>query len=217
MQADRFTIKSQEALAAAARMARERRNPQVTPAHLLAVLLEAAPGNEATGATTTAGEGTGGVVLAVLAKLGTAIPALRAECGRALDELPRLGEGSSTEGGQPSAELLAVLRAAEKEAAELSDRYVSTEHLLLALAAEETPPARAGRALRAVGADRERLLQALAEVRGPHRVTDQSPEEKYQALERFGRDFTQLAEKGALDPVIGRDEEIRRVIQVLSR
>ncbi len=200
MQPDRFTIKSQEALAAAARLAEEARNPQVTPAHLLAALL--------------AGEEGGGVVVPVLRKLGTSLPALRAETQRALEELPRLGEGSTVEAGQPSAELTAVLRAAEKQAGSLSDQYVSTEHLLLALAAED---GRAGQALRAVGASLERLLQALAEVRGPHHVTDQSPEEKYQALERFGRDFTQLAEQGKLDPVIGRDEEIRRVVQVLSR
>jgi ATP-dependent Clp protease ATP-binding subunit ClpB len=150
----------------------------------------------------------------VLAKLGVSVPALRAECTRALSDLPRLAETSSTEGGQPSAELLAVLRAAEKEAATLSDQYVSTEHLLLALAAED---GRAGQALRAVGAAHDRLLRALAEVRGPHHVTDQNPENQYRALERFGRDFTQLAEQGKLDPVIGRDEEIRRVIQVLSR
>jgi ATP-dependent Clp protease ATP-binding subunit ClpB len=200
MQPDRLTIKSQEALAAAARLAQERRSPQVTPAHLLAVLLE---GDEA-----------GGVVVPVLTKLGTPLPALRTEAGRALEELPRLGEGSSAEEGRPSAELVAVLRAAETQAKELADEYVSTEHLLLALAEDK---GRAGQALRAVGASPERLKQALAEVRGPHRVTDQSPEEKYQALERFGRDFTKLAEQGALDPVIGRDEEIRRVIQVLSR
>jgi ATP-dependent Clp protease ATP-binding subunit ClpB len=197
---DRLTIKSQEALAAAARLAQERRNPQVTPAHLLAVLLE--------------GEETGGVVVPVLTKLGVSLPALRAEAGRALEELPRLGEGSSVEEGRPAAELVAVLRAAEAQAKELTDEYVSTEHLLLALAQDS---GRAGQALRAVGASPERLKQALAEVRGPHRVTDQSPEEKYQALERFGRDFTKLAEQGALDPVIGRDEEIRRVVQVLSR
>jgi ATP-dependent Clp protease ATP-binding subunit ClpB len=197
---DRLTIKSQEALAAAARLAQERRNPQVTPAHLLAVLLE--------------GEEAGGVVVPVLTKLGVSLPALRAEAGRALEELPRLGEGSSVEEGRPAAELVAVLRAAEAQAKELTDEYVSTEHLLLALAQDS---GRAGQALRAVGASPERLKQALAEVRGPHRVTDQSPEEKYQALERFGRDFTKLAEQGALDPVIGRDEEIRRVVQVLSR
>ena len=211
MQPDRLTIKAQEALAAAARLAQERRNPQVTPTHLLAVLSGTAGGG-------AAGEEAGGVVVPMLTKLGVSLPALRAECSRALEELPRLGEGSSTEGGQPSAELLAVLRAAEKQARELSDEYISTEHLLLALAGEEErPSSRAGRALRAVGASPERLLQALAEVRGPHRVTDQNPEEKYQALERFGRDFTKLAEQGSLDPVIGRDEEIRRVIQVLSR
>jgi ATP-dependent Clp protease ATP-binding subunit ClpB len=197
---DRLTIKSQEALAAAARLAQERRNPQVTPAHLLAVLLE--------------GEEAGGVVVPVLTKLGVSLPALRAEAGRALEELPRLGEGSSVEEGRPAAELVAVLRAAEAQAKELTDEYISTEHLLLALAQDS---GRAGQALRAVGASPERLKQALAEVRGPHRVTDQSPEEKYQALERFGRDFTKLAEQGALDPVIGRDEEIRRVVQVLSR
>jgi ATP-dependent Clp protease ATP-binding subunit ClpB len=221
MQADRFTIKSQEALATAMQLAQGRRNPQVTPAHLLAVLLEMDAAGAGPGVAGAGGgdgsSGPGGVVLPVLAKLGTSVPALRAEADRALEELPRLAEGSSTEGGQPSSELTAVLRAAEKEAAELSDRYVSTEHLLLALAAEKTPPARAGQALRAVGASRERLLQALSEVRGPHRVEDQSPESRYQALERFGRDFTQLAERGKLDPVIGRDEEIRRVIQVLSR
>ncbi|HEY3759904.1 MAG TPA: Clp protease N-terminal domain-containing protein [Solirubrobacteraceae bacterium] len=193
MQADRLTIKSQEALAAAVRVAQARRNPQVTPAHLLAVLLET--GIEAaenpSDASSASGSGAGGVVLPVLAKLGTSLPALRAETSRALEELPHLSESSSTEGGQPSAELTAVLQAAEQEAHQLSDQYVSTEHLLLALAEDKSP---AGRALRAVGASRERLLQALAEVRGPHRVTDQSPEEKYQALERFGRDFTQLAE-----------------------
>ncbi len=114
----------------------------------------------------------------------------------------------------PSSELTAVIQAAEGEAQALSDQYVSTEHLLLALSADQ---GRAGAALRSVGASRERLLQALVEVRGSHRVTDQAPEEKLEALERFGQDLTQLAEQGKLDPVIGRDEEIRRVIQVLSR
>jgi ATP-dependent Clp protease ATP-binding subunit ClpB len=227
-----MTIKSQEALAAAARLAQERRNPQVTPAHLLAVLTTAFGGGTqsergapATGgqagagpagasATSSPAEAAGGVVVPVLTKLGVSLPALRAETSRALEDLPRLGEGSSSEGGQPSAELLEVLRAAERHAKDLADEYVSTEHLLLALAQDRS---RAGQALRAVGASSERLRQALAEVRGPHRVTDQSPEEKYQALERFGRDFTKLAEQGRLDPVIGRDEEIRRVVQVLSR
>ncbi|HEY1457540.1 MAG TPA: ATP-dependent chaperone ClpB [Solirubrobacteraceae bacterium] len=199
MQADRFTIKSQEALAAAARSAQERGNPQLTPLHLLAALLDA---------------GEEGVVLPVLGKLGVAIGVLRKELEQALEGLPTLAKESSPESTQPSAELMAVLRAAEREAQDLSDQYVSTEHLVLALADEKGA---AGQVLRSAGATREQLLQALAEVRGPHRVTDQSPEDKYQALERYGRDFTKLAEQGALDPVIGRDEEIRRVIQVLSR
>jgi ATP-dependent Clp protease ATP-binding subunit ClpB len=206
MQSDRFTIKSQEALAAAGQLAHERRNPQVTPAHLLAVLLEA-------GSASVPSDGAGGVVLGVLAKLGAPVAEIRAACNQALDELPTLGPGGSPD-PQPSSELGAVLREAEREAGKLSDQYISTEHLLLALSAEKGP---AGEALRGAGATRERLLEALAEVRGPHRVTDQSPEEKYQALERFGRDLTQMAEQAKLDPVIGRDEEIRRVIQVLSR
>jgi ATP-dependent Clp protease ATP-binding subunit ClpB len=200
MQPDRFTIKSQEALAASGRLAEERRNPQLTPAHLLAVLLEQGDG--------------GGVVLPVLAKLGAPASSIRAQVNVALEQLPTLGEGSADSAPGPAAELVSVLRAAEREAGALSDQYVSTEHLLLALAAEKGP---AGEALRAAGATRDRLLEALSEVRGAHRVTDQNPEDKYQALERYGRDLTQAAEQGKLDPVIGRDDEIRRVIQVLSR
>ena len=109
---------------------------------------------------------------------------------------------------------MSVLRAAEREMRQLKDEYVSVEHLLLAIAGHDGP---AGKALRAVGATRDRLLQALADVRGSHRVTDQSPEDKFKALEKFGRDLTESAREGLLDPVIGRDEEIRRVIQVLSR
>jgi ATP-dependent Clp protease ATP-binding subunit ClpB len=208
MQPDRFTIKSQEALAAAARMAQEAPNPQVVPVHLLAALLAGATGEESSSAAA------GGVVLPVLAKLGVELPALRAEVERALDELPKLSASSSPPATQPSAELTAILGAAEEQARKLSDQYVSTEHLLLALAGEK---GRAGAALRSVGASPERLLAALGEVRGPHHVTDQSPEDKYQALETYGRDLTEIAEQGRLDPVIGRDEEIRRVIQVLSR
>jgi ATP-dependent Clp protease ATP-binding subunit ClpB len=214
MQADRFTIKSQEALASAARLAEGRRNPQVAPPHLLAALLAEAERPQAAGPAPSA-ETPGGVVLPVLAKLGIQVAPLRQSVEQALGELPVLGEGASGDAvAQPGSELLAVLRAAEREAGALGDQYVSTEHLLLALAADNGP---AGRALKAAGATREQLLQALAEVRGPGRVTDQSPEEKYEALERFGQDLTKLAEQDKLDPVIGRDEEIRRVIQVLSR
>jgi ATP-dependent Clp protease ATP-binding subunit ClpB len=210
MQADRFTIKSQEALAAAGRLAEERRNPQLTPLHLLAALIAQAPA----GAGAPSAEAPGGLVLGVLAKLGADAQALRTTVDEAIGQLPVQSSGSSEAGAQPGSELLAVLRAAESQAGKLGDQYVSTEHLLLALAEDKST---AGRALASVGATPERLLTALSEVRGSARVTDQAPEEKYEALERFGTDLTQAAEQGKLDPVIGRDEEIRRVIQVLSR
>jgi len=196
MQADRFTIKAQEAIAAAGQLAERRRNPQVTPEHLLSVLLEQ----------------DGGVVVGVLAKLGADTSALRGEVNALLDAMPTLTAGGEAAG--PSSELVRVLREGEEEMRRLKDEYVSTEHLLLALAAH---PSRAGDALRAAGANKVRLAKAIGEVRGPHRVTDQSAEDKYQALEKFGRDLTAEAEQGKLDPVIGRDDEIRRVIQVLSR
>jgi len=196
MQADRFTIRAQEALATAARLAAERRNPQLTPEHLLAGLLEDREG----------------IVLAVLRKLGADPATVTRQVEAGLAGLPVLAGAS--EGGGASSELTGVLRRAETQARTLGDDYVSTEHLLLGLSGQ---PGRAGDALRTVGANSDRLLAALAEVRGPHRVSDQNPEERYQALERYGRDLTQAAEDGKLDPVIGRDDEIRRVIQVLSR
>jgi ATP-dependent Clp protease ATP-binding subunit ClpB len=198
MQPDRFTIKSQEALQAAQRLADERRNPQTTPEHLLAVLLEQ----------------DGGVVAPVLRKLGVDPGAVRQALGPALDALPTLSGGASPEPSGGSSELVQILRDAEGEMRDLKDEYVSTEHLLLALAKH---PGKAGEALRSTGASRDELLKALEEVRGSHRVTDQNPEDKFQALERFGRDLTEAAAQGKLDPVIGRDDEIRRVIQVLSR
>jgi ATP-dependent Clp protease ATP-binding subunit ClpB len=195
MQADRFTIKTQEALQAALALAPARRHAQVTPLHLLAALLDQE----------------GGIVVPVLGKIGVAPDALRTDVDAALIALPTLASAAEP---TTSPELLAVLRTAEREMRDLKDEYVSVEHVLLALAKDDTP---AGNALRAAGASRERLLQALADVRGSHRVTDQSPEEKIQALERYGRDLTEAARDGELDPVIGRDDEIRRVIQVLSR
>jgi len=197
MQADRFTIKSQEALEAAQRLAAERRNPQTLPEHLLAVLLEQ----------------DGGVVVPVLRKLGVEPGAVRATLNPALDALPRLtSTGAEPTGG--SNELVAILRAAEDEMRNLGDSYISTEHLALALAASQGT---AGEVLRSTGANHDALLQALQEVRGSHKVTDQSPEDKFRALEKYGRDLTEAAAQGKLDPVIGRDDEIRRVIQVLSR
>ncbi|HVW16689.1 MAG TPA: ATP-dependent chaperone ClpB [Solirubrobacteraceae bacterium] len=191
MQADRFTIKSQEALRAALDLAAERRHAQVAPDHLLSALLDQADG----------------IVDPVLRKVGASIDALRSDVRAAIDALPTL---SSPAEPTTSPELMGTLRAAEREMRELKDEFVSTEHLLLALAEQVE-------ALKRNGADRETLRRAIAEVRGSHRVTDQSPEDKIQALERFGRDLTEAAQDGKLDPVIGRDDEIRRVIQVLSR
>jgi ATP-dependent Clp protease ATP-binding subunit ClpB len=191
MQADRFTVKSQEALAAAQRLAGARRNSEVVPQHLLVALLEQE----------------GGIVVPVLERAGASTETVRRTANAALDALPTVtGEPSATPA--IGAALIEALKAADDEARAMGDEYVSTEHLLLALAADPQVD---------VGASREQVVEAVAEVRGPHRVTDQNPEEKYQALEQFGRDLTAVAEQGKLDPVIGRDDEIRRVIQVLSR
>ncbi len=191
MQADRFTVKSQEALAAAQRLAGARRNSEVVPQHLLVALLEQE----------------GGIVVPVLERAGASTESVRRAANAALDALPTVtGEPSATPA--IGAALIEALKAADDEARGMGDEYVSTEHLLLALAADPQVD---------VGASREQVAEAVAEVRGPHRVTDQNPEEKYQALEQFGRDLTAVAEQGKLDPVIGRDDEIRRVIQVLSR
>jgi ATP-dependent Clp protease ATP-binding subunit ClpB len=190
MQADRFTIKSQEALAAAQRLAGARHNPEVTPQHLFVSLLEQ----------------DGGIVVPVLRRAGADPERVRRRVNEALDGLPTVtGEATAPALGQ---DLIRLLQAADDEARGLGDEYVSTEHLLLALAAEPAIDA---------GATRDQLAEAVEQVRGPHRVTDQNPEDRYQALERFGRDLTEQAESGKLDPVIGRDDEVRRVIQVLSR
>src|SRR5829696_4847686 len=191
MQLNRFTIKSQEAIAAAQSLAGARANPEVVPAHLLLVLLEQE----------------GGIVVPVLRRAGADPNRVRSRANEALAALP-------TVAGEPSAapsigrELTEVLERADREARGMGDEYVSSEHLLLALAAEPDLD---------TGASRDQLAEAVMAVRGPHRVTDQNPEEKYQALETYGNDLTQAAEAGKLDPVIGRDDEVRRVIQVLSR
>jgi len=190
VQPDRMTIKSQEALAAAQRLAAARGNPQIAPHHVLLALLEAE----------------GGVVAPVLRRAGAEPEGVRRRGNEALDRLPTATGATQ----QPTVDHATgeVLRRAEEEARGMGDEYVSTEHLLLALAADPYVD---------VGATRDQFAEAVAAVRGPHRVTDQSPEDRYQALERYGRDLTEAAESGKLDPVIGRDDEIRRVIQVLSR
>src|SRR5829696_3517412 len=192
MQLDRFTTKSQEALQAAVGLAASRRNTEVQPEHLLAVLLEQGDG----------------VIPPVLRKVGTSPDEIRRVVNAALDDLPTITAGAREPAN--ARELLDVLRGAEREAGKLRDEYISTEHLLLALS--EAPGA-AGDALPKT----DLLRDAVAEVRGSHRVTSENPEDTFEALEKFGRDLTAEAVEGKLDPVIGRDEEIRRVIQVLSR
>src|ERR671915_481185 len=191
MHTDRFTVKSQEALAAAQRLAGARRNPQVAPQHLLVALLEQE----------------GGIVVPILRRANADPEAVRRRANEALDSLPTVS-GDATAAPALGRDLLELLRQADDEARGMGDEYVSTEHLLLALASDPKID---------VGAARDQLAEAVQQVRGPHRVTDQNPEDRYQALERFGRDLTEAAEQGKLDPVIGRDDEIRRVVQVLSR
>jgi len=187
---DRFTEKSQEALSAAVSLAAERGQQGVEPEHLLLALLA----QEA------------GLARPLLRAAGADPGALEAETGSAVDRFPRVSGGAEP---YLSPALRKVLEAAAGQAEQLKDEYVSTEHLLLAMA--PLPP------LTAAGVTRDALLDALRKVRGNQRVTDQNPESKYEALEKYGRDLTALAAAGKLDPVIGRDDEIRRVIQVLSR
>ena len=195
MQADKFTTRSHEALTVASGLAERRNNPEILAEHLLAAMLEQ---DES-------------IVPRVIAKVGAQPAAVRGEVNAALDALPQLGAAAEA---RFSREARDVIRAAEDEAGALRDEYISTEHLLLGIAASDGA---AGQALRREGATRDALLKAIEAVRGPHRVTSQDPEERYQALEKFGRDLTAEAEDGKLDPVIGRDDEIRRVIQVLAR
>jgi ATP-dependent Clp protease ATP-binding subunit ClpB len=192
-----MTIKGQEAFRDALEEARRRGNPVVNDAHLLLVLLQQPEG----------------VVQPLLQKAGDVHTRLLDEIEREIQRFPRQ-EGSGTE-PTFSRELHRVFDRAEADARKMGDAYASTEHLLLALAEEKGTGARTLLSAQGVAADA--LRQALAEVRGAHRVTDQSPEEKYQALERYTRNLTDLARRGKLDPVIGRDEEVRRVMQVLSR
>ena len=193
---DRLTIKGQEAFRDAAEEARRRGNPVTNDAHLLAALLAQPEG----------------VVQPLLQKAGLNVTALTEAVGR---ELARFPKQSGEAEPAFSREVNKVFDRAEQEAKKLGDAYVSTEHLLLALADEKGTTAR--QLLTDAGVNADDLRQALESVRGSHRVTDQSPEEKYQALERFTRNLTEQARSGKLDPVIGRDEEVRRVMQVLSR
>jgi ATP-dependent Clp protease ATP-binding subunit ClpB len=196
MQFDKLTLKSQEAVQRSQAIASERSHNRVESVHLLAALLEQKEGTTAP----------------ILEKLGASIERIRQGVETSLGEFPRVS-GPTQAQLAPSA--VAVLDAAWSQAEALKDEYVSTEHLLLALA--ENSRDRAGDLLRVEGGTRENILEALKAVRGSARVTDQDPESKYDALSKSGRDLTEVARRGKLDPVIGREEEIRRVVQVLSR
>ncbi|MFP5314201.1 ATP-dependent Clp protease ATP-binding subunit ClpB [Arthrobacter subterraneus] len=193
----KFTTKSQEALSASATNASTAGNPQVEPAHLLKALMDQRDG----------------VAVALLTATGVGADSVSVKASTAIKAMPA-SSGSSVAQAQFSRPMLQVIAAAQQEAESLGDTYVSTEHLLLGIAADSGA---AGRILREEGASREALLAALPGVRGDRRVTSPDPENTFQALEKFGVDLTEIARSGKLDPVIGRDTEIRRVVQVLSR
>jgi ATP-dependent Clp protease ATP-binding subunit ClpB len=196
MRLDKLTIKAQEAIQAAQSLADQHEHQAVEPEHLLAALLQQREG----------------VVAPILAKLGARADAVQHQVEGELARMPKVRGG----GGQYLGERLRVtLDHAQREAERLKDEYVSTEHLLIAIAHDRDGVA--GKALAAAGVTPDAIYKALVDVRGTQRVTDTNPEDKYQALQRYSRDLTEAARKGKLDPVIGRDEEIRRVVQVLSR
>jgi ATP-dependent Clp protease ATP-binding subunit ClpB len=194
---NKFTRKTGEAVGAAQALAREQNHSQVTPEHLLAALLGQPES----------------VVLPVLERLGVAPKAIRDRAEEALARQPHV-YGQTAQEARMSSDAFRVLEGADAQRTDLGDDYLSTEHVLLAMT-EVTGGV--GDLLRGLGVTHDAVLEALKSVRGSHRVTSENPEEQYQALERYGRDLTEDARKGKLDPVIGRDEEIRRVIQVLSR
>jgi ATP-dependent Clp protease ATP-binding subunit ClpB len=196
LNSERLTIKSAEAIQSAIAEASRRGNPSLEDLHILNALL----GQDET------------VVTPILQKVGVSIPRLQESLVRGLDRLPKQTGGSSP---TVSRELNQIFDVAQAQATVLKDEYVSTEHLLLGLAGVKGSTTRD--LLAEQGASLDELKEALEAVRGSHRVTDQTPEQKYRALERFTKDLTDVARRGKLDPVIGRDEEIRRVVQVLSR
>ena len=193
---DKLTLKGQEALQSAQSHAQEKGNPQVTPEHLLWALMEQKEG----------------VVLPILQKLGVNLQTIARELANLVAKLPKV-QGQAELYISPS--LNRILEEAFKEADQFKDEYVSTEHLLLALSHAKGEAV--GRLLQSHGVTKDAILKVLVSIRGTQKITDQNPEEKYQALQRYTRDLTELARKGKLDPVIGRDDEIRRVIQILSR
>ncbi len=198
---DKFTIKSQEAIQKANELAGQNGNPEMLPLHLLAALLQDREG----------------IVVPVLTKLGANAASLEAQITERIGRLPKVSGGAQQ--AHLSSAMSKVLDQAFKEADKFKDEYVSAEHLLLAMTGNEAKDKNneVQALLAGVGATYDAILKALTAVRGSQRVTDQNPEGKYQALERYAKDLTELARKGKLDPVIGRDDEVRRVVQVLSR
>jgi ATP-dependent Clp protease ATP-binding subunit ClpB len=197
MNFNKFTIKSQEAVQNAQEIASSYSNQIIEPEHLLAALVQD-------------GEG---VVVPLLQKLGANVNYLKIKINEAVEKLPKV-QGSGLGNQNLSPALNQIFESAQKEAQQLKDEYISTEHLLLALLQAQSV---AGKLLADQGVTKVGIYKALKEVRGSQRVTDQTPEDKYQSLQRFGRDLNELARKGKLDPVIGREDEIRRVLQVLLR
>ncbi len=195
MRLDKFTLRAQEAIQAAIELAERNQNQQVEPEHMLAVMLEQPEG----------------IVRPLLGKLAVNVPVVLNDVQAGAARFPRV------QGGQQyfSARLSQILTAAQTQAESMKDEFISTEHLLVALADEKD--GESGKILRQHGVKREDLIKVIEQIRGGSRITDQNAEQNYQALSKYARDLTDLARKGKLDPVIGRDDEIRRTIQVLSR
>jgi ATP-dependent Clp protease ATP-binding subunit ClpB len=197
MNFNKFTIKSQEAVQNAQEIAQSYGNQEIEPEHLFAALLQDAEGT----------------TVPILQKVGANVNYLKIKAIELIEHLPKV-QGAGASDQHLSSSLSDLFTGAQKEASQLKDEYVSTEHLLLALLGKDS---KASKLLRDQGVSKDAVYKALKEIRGTQRVTDQTPEDKYQSLEKFGRDLNELARKGKLDPVIGREDEIRRVLQVLSR
>jgi ATP-dependent Clp protease ATP-binding subunit ClpB len=197
MNRDRFTIRAQEAIDNASKLAERYQNQQIEPEHVLVSMLES---NE-------------GVIKPILEKIGLRPQMILSELNEAIKKFPKVT--STTQERFFSSRLFNIFTSAQKEADKLQDAYISTEHLLLAMAEEKDGAS--GRILRQQGVSNKELIKVLEQFRGGEKIVDQDPESRYQSLTRYGRDLTELARLGKLDPVIGRDDEIRRVVQVLSR
>jgi ATP-dependent Clp protease ATP-binding subunit ClpB len=198
MRFDKFTIKSQELIQNAQSLASSKNHQQIEPEHLLSTMLKE----------------TEGIARAMLDKLGVSTNDISRELSNAIDKLPKVS-GSTVGDAYISPRTKGVLDAAFSEAAKMKDQYVSIEHIFLAISDEKS--GKAAEILKGKGVTRESILKVLMDIRGSQRITDPNPEEKYQALDKFSRNLTDLARLGKLDPVIGRDDEIRRIVQVLSR